>query len=118
MSLQVVGASKFALRKRFFERTVITETRRDVAPIGDERLVGRATGYISANGHRAERAAVIALAPRQNPVAILLAGLEVILTNQLNRRLCRFGTAGSEVNAAALAKIRRSKREEPRGKFF
>src|SRR6266849_2466570 len=118
MSLQVVGASEFALRKRFFERAVITEARRDVAPIGDQRLVGRATSDIAANRHRAKRAAVIALAARENAITILLTGLEVILANQLNCRLCRFGAAGSEVHAAALAKIRGSKSEKARSKFF
>ena len=118
MSLQIVGACEFALWKRFFKRTVIAEARRDVAPIGDERLVGRAARDVAADRHRAERAAVIALASRENAVTILLSGLEVILTDELDGSFCRFGTAGSEVDAAALSKIRWCKREEPRGKFF
>src|SRR6267142_2471798 len=118
MSLQVGGASEFALRKRFIERAVIAEARRDVAPIGDQRLVGRAARDISAHGHRAECAPVIALAARENAVTILLTGLDVVLANQFNRRLCRFGAAGSEADASALTKIRGCKHEEPRGKFF
>src|SRR6266481_1944713 len=88
------------------------------ADFGDQWLVGRAASDIAADGHRAERAAVIALASRQHAVTILLAGLKVILPNQFNRRLGRFGATGSEVHAAAFAKIRGSKSEKARSKFF
>ncbi len=62
MDLKIVGANQLALGKSFFERAVVTETGSDVAPFREERFIGRAAGDIAADGHRAEGAAVIALA--------------------------------------------------------
>jgi len=73
MDLKVVGANQLALGKSVFERAVVAETRSDVSPFRDERFVGRAARDVATDGHRAESAAVIALAAGENAVAILLA---------------------------------------------
>ena len=59
--VEIVGAGDFALRKSFFERAVVAETRSDVAPFREEWFVRRAAREIAADGHRPKRAAVIAL---------------------------------------------------------
>src|SRR5260370_30403355 len=82
MNLKIVGAREFALRKSFFERAVVAETGSDVSPFRDKRFVGRAAGDIAANGHRAESAAVIALAAGKNAVTIFFAGFEVKLARE------------------------------------
>src|SRR5580704_6308700 len=101
MDLQIVGTRKFALRKRLFEWAVIAKTRRNVTPFGEERFIRRAASDVSADGHRAERAAVIALAPRENVEAFLLSGFEMILTREFYRGFRGFRAAGSEIDAAA-----------------
>jgi hypothetical protein len=116
--LQIVSARKLALRESFLERAVTAGAWGNVAPIGDEWFIRRAASDIAADGHRPKRAAVIALAPRENAVAILLASFEVILTDQLDSSLGRFGAAGSEIHTAAIAKIRWSNRKETSGKFL
>src|SRR6266404_392234 len=118
MDLEIIGAHEFALRKSFFERTVIAEARRDVAPFRDEWFVRCAACDISADGHRAKSAAVIALPPRKNAVAILLVSFEMKLAYEFYGRFCCFGTSRCEINAAAVVKIRRSHREQAIGKFF
>src|SRR5258708_32325762 len=85
MDLKIVGANQLALGKSFFERAAIAETRSDVSPFRDERFVGRAAGDVSADGHRAESAAVIALAAGGNAVAIFLAAFEVKLAGEVYR---------------------------------
>ena len=62
MEFEIIGAGDFALRKGLFERAVVAKTRSDVPPFSNERFVGRAARHISADGHRAKSAAVIALA--------------------------------------------------------
>ncbi len=117
-SLQIVGAREFALRKSFFEWAAIAIARSDVSPFGEERLVGGAARHVSADGHRAESAAMIALAAREDAVAILLAAFEVKLARKFYDRFGGFGAAGSKIDAAAVAKIRWRHGEQPRGKFF
>ncbi len=118
LDLKIVGARDLAFRKSFFERAVVAETRSDVTPFRDERLVRRAAGDISAYGHRAKSAAVIALSAGKNAVAILLAAFEVKLAREFYGGFGRFGAAGSEIDAATVTKIRRSHREQPLGEFF
>src|SRR5438477_9613817 len=108
MDLKIVSASEFTLRKSFFERAVVTETWRDVSPFREERFVQSAARDVSADGHRSEGAAVIALAARKNPIAFLLAIFEMKLARKFYGGFCRFGAAGSEIDAATVAKIRRS----------
>lgn len=90
---QIIGASDVALRKCFFEGTVIAETRSDVAPFGKQRLIGRAAGDIAADGHRAERAAVIALATGEDTVTSGLTFFEMELAGELDGRFHGFGAA-------------------------
>jgi len=118
MDLKIVGANQLALGKSFFERAVIAETRSNVSPFRDERFVGRAARDVATDGHRAESAAVIALAAGENAVAILLAGFEVKLAREFYRGFGGFGAAGSEIDAAAVTEIRRSQSEQALGEFF
>src|SRR5882762_3199438 len=118
MDFEIIGADEFALRKGFFERTVITETGSNVAPFREERFVRRAAGHVSADGHRTKSAAVIALAAGENAVAILPAAFQVKLPREFYRGFSGFRAAGREIDAAAVAEIRRSHREQALGKFF
>jgi hypothetical protein len=116
--LKIVGACKLALRESFVERTVIAEAGRDVPPFREERFVRRTAREVSTDGHRAKSAAVIALPPRENAIAILVADFKVKLAREFNGGFRCFGASRCEVNAAAVAKIRRSHREQPLSKFF
>jgi hypothetical protein len=118
MDFEIIGAREFALRERFFERAVVAETRCNVSPLREERFVGCAARDISADGHRAESAAVIALAAGKNAVTILLAAFEVKLAREFYGGFGGFRATGSEVNAAAITEIRRSHREQAFGEFF
>jgi hypothetical protein len=64
--LEVVGAGDVAFGKCLVEWAVIAEAWRDVAPFLKEWLVRRAAGDVAAHGHGSERAAVIALASRDD----------------------------------------------------
>src|SRR5438067_264956 len=75
MDLKIVSARELALRKSFIKRAVVTETWSDVSPFGDEGLEGCAARGVSADGHRSEGAAMIALPARKNAVTILLVGM-------------------------------------------
>src|SRR5258708_9719231 len=118
MDLKIVGANQLALGKSFFERAVIAETRSDVSPFRDERFVGRAARDVATEGHRAESAAVIALAAGENAVAILPAGFEVKLAREVYRGLGGFGAARSEIDPANRTGIRRSPSEQALGEVF
>jgi len=61
---------------------------------------------------------MIALPSRENPVAILLAAFHVKLARELYDGFGGFRAAGSEVDTAAVSKIRWSHREKARSKFF
>ena len=118
MDLKIVSARELTLWKRFFKRAVITKTWSDVSPFGDEGLEGCAARDVSADGHRSEGAAMIALPARKNPIAFLLAIFEMKLARKFYGGFCRFGATGSEIDAAAVAEIRRSHREQALGKSF
>src|SRR5260370_41503687 len=112
MELKVVGGWEFAWRKSFVKRAVIAETGSDLPPFREERLVGSAARDVPADRHRAESAAVIALAARENAITILLAAFEVKLSCKLNRGFGRFRAARSKIDTAAVTKIRRSHRKQ------
>src|SRR5437016_2366967 len=118
MGLEIVSARELALRKSSIKRAVVTETWRDVSPFGEERFVQSAASNISANSHSAKSAAVIALPARKNPIAFLLAIFKMKLARKFYGGFCRFGATGSEIDAATVAKIRRSHREQALGKSF
>src|SRR5438132_7748046 len=112
MHLEIVSACEITLRKSFFEWTVIAKTGSNVSPLHEERFVESAASDVSADRHRAESAAVIALKARKNTVAILLAAFEMKLARKFYGCFSRFGTAGSEIDTATVAKIRRSHRKK------
>lgn len=115
---QIIGASNVALRKCFFEGTVIAETGSDVAPFGKQRLIRSAASDIAADGHRAERAAVITLAAGEDTVTSGLAFFEMELAGELDGRFDGFGAAGGEVNTAAILKIWWGEREKASRQLF
>src|SRR5260370_591592 len=104
--------------KCFFERAVVAEPRRNVSQFRDEWFVRHAASHISADGHGAKSAAVIALAARENAVALFLAGFDVKLAREFYGRFGGFGAAGSEVDPPANAEIRRRHRQQARGQVF
>src|SRR5438552_15015563 len=118
MDLKIVSAHELTLRKSFFERAVIAKAWSNVPPFRKERFVQSAARDVSADGHRSEGAAMIALPARKNPIAFLLAIFEMKLARKFYGGFCRFGAAGSEIDAAAVAEIRRSHREQALGKSF
>ena len=89
-----------------------------MSPLREKWFVRRAARDVSADGHRAESAAVIALAARKNAIAVLLAAFEVKLSREFYGGFGRFRAARREIDASAVAKIRRSHREQALGKFF
>jgi len=60
---------------------------------------------------------VIALAAGENAVALLLAGFEVKLARELYRGFGGFGSAGSEIDAAAVTEIRGAKASKRSASF-
>lgn len=117
MSFEIVRAGDAAARKCLVERAAVAKTRRDVAPLGEKRQIGFAASDVAADGHRAQRAAVIALAAGNDPVASGLADFEKILARELDSSVARFGTTGREVDAAS-AKVGRSECKQARCQFF
>ena len=115
---EIAGASEVAIRKQFVERTVIAKARSDMAPLGKERLIGGATGDVATDVHRAERAAVIALAAGNDAITTGLVDFEEVLTRELDGGFRGLRAAGSEIDAAAVAKIGRRESEKARGEFF
>ncbi len=67
--------------------------------LDQERLELRAPPRVAAGRERAERVAVIALAPRDDMAALRFAGLDEILARHLERRLDRLRTAAHEIDA-------------------
>jgi hypothetical protein len=65
----------------------IDQQRRELAP----------APFVAADRERAERVAVIALAPRDEVAPLRLADLDEILARELERGLDRLGPAGQEV---------------------
>ena len=97
---EIVGAGNLAIGKSFVEGTVVAKAGRDVAPFRQKRLIRSAAGNVSADGHGAERAAVIALAARDEAEFSWRAGFEMELACKFEGGFGGFGTAGSEVDAA------------------
>ncbi len=68
--------------------------------LDQQRFELRAPPGIAADGQRAQRVAVIALAPRDHMPALGLASLDEILARHLERRLDRLRTAAHEIDMA------------------
>jgi len=79
---------------------VVAEAGRDVSPFRQKRLIRSAAGNVSTYGHGAERAAVIALAARDDAEFLWRAGFEMELACKFDGGFSGFGTAGSEIDAA------------------
>src|SRR6266481_7286218 len=109
--IEIIRAGDTAVWKILVERAVIAETWCDVSPFGEERLIGRAAGDVAADGHRAEGAAVITLTSRNDAIARGLPAFEMKLPGELDGGFRGFRAAGSEIDAAAGAKIHRGQRE-------
>src|SRR5256714_1697683 len=108
---QVLGARGGTVGKSFVERTVIAETRRNVSPFREKRLIRRAADNVAADGHSAERTAVIALAAGHNAIASGFVALQIVLPRELDGGFGGFGSPRREPDAAARAKITRGERE-------
>src|SRR2546430_4616240 len=115
MDLKIVSARERALRKSFIKRAVVTETWSDVSPFGDEGLEGCAARGVSADGHRSEGAAMIALPARKNPIAFLLAIFKMKLARKFYGGFFRLGAPRREKKAGTAAENPRRPREEARG---
>ncbi len=61
---------------------------------------------------------MVALAARDDAETFRIAAFEPVLTRELDRGFGGFRSAGGEINAAAVAKIGRSQREQALGEFF
>ncbi len=68
--------------------------------LDQQRREGRAPPFVAADRERAQRIAVIALAPRDDVAALGLATLDEILPRHFQRRLDRFRSAAHEVGVA------------------
>src|ERR1700682_5580894 len=126
--IQFIGAVESALWKCFVAWAVVAETRSDVAPFGEQRLVRHAARHIAADGHGAQGAAVITLAAGYNAVARCLSFFKmklagecyclvcVVLSGKFNGCFGGFGTAGGKVHATAMVKIGRRESQKATGK--
>ena len=114
---EIVGPCNLAIGKSFVEGTVVAEAGRDVAPFRQKRLIGSAAGNVAADGHGAERAAVIALAARDDAEFSWRAGFEMELARKFDSGFGGFGTARGEVDAA-VCEIGRRESKKPSGEFF
>src|SRR5713226_2917542 len=110
--VEVIRADDPALGKSFVERAVIAEARGNVSPFGQDGLIGCAAGDVAACGHGAEGAAVVALTARDDAIARGLTALKMKLSGEFDGGFRGFRAAGSEIDAAAGAEIRRGKGEE------
>ena len=70
----------------------------DVVGLDQQRLELRAPPSVAADRERAERIAVIALAPRDDVAALRLADLDKILARHLERRLDRLRAAADQID--------------------
>jgi hypothetical protein len=89
-----------------------------VSPIGNQRQIRRFAADVAAEGHRTERAAVIALPARENAKARGLADFKKILADKFDRGFGGFRTAAGEIDPAPILEIARSKGEDAGSKFF
>ena len=115
---KIVGAREAVSLISQIRGAVIRETRSDVAPFGEQRLIGSAARDVAADGHRAKRAAVVTLAARNHAVTLRLVGFQMELARQLDGGFGGFRAAGGEVNTAAILEIWRRKLQKTGGKFF
>ena len=116
--IEVICTSNSALGKFLVERAVVAEARGDVSPFGKERLIGGAASDIAADAHGAERAAVVTLEAGNHAIARGLSAFEMKLARELDGGFRGFGAAGSEIDAAAGAKVRRRESKEALRQFF
>lgn len=117
-SVQIVRAGEMTFWKSFLERAVEAEARSDVPPLREKRLIRRASSDVAADGHGAERGAVIALMAGKNAIASGLSFFQMKLADDLDGGFRGFRTAGNEIDAAAFSEIRRSQSEQAGGKLF
>ncbi len=117
-AIEIVRAIHVTFRIFQPERTAVTKARRDVPPLLQQRRERFAAHHVSRNRKRSQRAAVIALLPRNHAEAFLFAALDPILPRKLDRGFRSFRTTGSKVHTAALAHALRRQREYARGEFF
>ena len=89
------AVGRLALARR---APAIGVARADVGDLGQQRLELAAPPGVAADRERAQRVAVIALPPRDEPAALGLADLDEVLARHLERRLDRLGAAGDEVD--------------------
>jgi len=80
------------------DAVAILVARRDVAHVDQQRRELAAAPLVAADRERAQRVAVVALAPRDEVGALLLADLDEVLARELQRRFDRLGTAGNEID--------------------
>ena len=66
--------------------------------VHQQRLELLATPDIAADGERSERVAVIALAPRDEMAALMLANLQIILPSELERGFDRLRATRNEID--------------------
>src|SRR5579864_3299437 len=116
--LQLLGASKLAFRKTQSQWTMPAKAWINVSPLRQQRLVGRATGHVSAHGHGAQRASVITLPTADHAKTLWPAALNKILARQLEGGFIGFRSAGTEIDAPSAAYSFRSHSKKPRRKLF
>lgn len=97
---------------------MIAETGSDVAPFRDHWRVGSPAANVAADGHSAERAAVVALLAGDDAVTRRLFGFEKILAHELEGGFGGFGAAGSEVDTTTILEIARGDGKDAGGKLF
>src|SRR6516165_5249355 len=85
-----------------------------MAPLRHHWRIRGAARNIAADRHGPERAAVIALLPRNNAVAGRLFPLKEILPREFDRGFGGFGASGGKVNASAILKIAWRESEDTR----
>lgn len=96
---------------------MIAEAGRDVSPFWKQRLIWRASSDVTADGHGAEGAAVIALPAGDHTKLFESAGFEMKLTSELDRSFGCFRAAGCEIDTA-IFEVWRRKSKEARRKLF
>src|SRR3954453_22330934 len=85
--IKIRSASYTAVCAIQAEFTVIAKARRHMPPLRQHRCIRQSPSHVATHGHRAERAAVIALTARYHAIPRGLATLQKILSRQLDGRL-------------------------------
>src|SRR5262249_48294268 len=78
---EIIRTGQSAARKSLLKRTVIAEARSDVPPLRQQWLIRRSPRDVTADAHRPNRPAVIALPPRQDAIASRLSRFEMKLAH-------------------------------------